>query len=251
VSVLSWLFTNTPIGKSVLCSCIISSLNAAQKTTNLYYFCNSFLGNRDLCGTIFRTLVLQLVRNNIELASHISDNYVSRGLTCSMTRLKELLPNLIMATSATRIIIDGLDECEDRDQKQILQELMKLGGNHCKILISSRDYGHIGKILRKKKTIAFRDRRNDINKDIQLYVTQALAGLRQQFEDQIIDEIKRAVVEKADGTFFVLSWHIWCTYLTSGMFLWVRLVVDSILDCHSIGELREAVIQLPEGLDAA
>jgi hypothetical protein len=35
------------------------------------------------------------------------------------------------------------------------------------------------------------------------------------------------------------------------MFLWVRLVIDSLLECHSINELREAVIQLPEGLDAA
>jgi hypothetical protein len=122
-----------------------------------------------------------------------------------MTQLKELLPNLTKATSETRIIIDGLDECEDRDQTQILKELMKLGGNRCKILISSRDYGDIGKIPRKKKTLAFRDRRNDINKDIQLYVTQTLAGLRERFGDQIIDEIKRVVVEKADGTFFVIN----------------------------------------------
>ena len=36
-----------------------------------------------------------------------------------------------------------------------------------------------------------------------------------------------------------------------GMFLWVRLVVDSLLECHSISELRVAVTQLPNGLNAA
>lgn len=234
----------------MLCSHILSSFKNAGNSTNLYYFCNSHSDSRDLCGTIFRTLALQLIRENIELVSYVSDNYAARGLTCSMTQLKELLPNLIKATLATRIIIDGLDECEDKDQKQILQELMKLCGDRCKVLISSRDSGHIGKTLRKKKTLAFRDRRGDIDRDIRLYASQALAGLREEFGDEIIEEIEQAVVKKADGE-LGFDFHTSCAYTILGMFLWVRLVIDSILDCHSISELRKVVTLLPEGLDAA
>jgi hypothetical protein len=168
-----------------------------------------------------------------------------------MTQLKELLPNLIKATLSTRIITDGLDECEDKDQKQILQELMKLCGDRCKVLISSRDGGHIGKVLRKKKTLAFRDRRSDVDRDIRLYASHTLAGLREEFGDDIIEEIEQAVVKKADGGLGLLSFYTCCTDASLGMFLWVRLVIDSILDCHSISELRNAVTLLPEGLDAA
>jgi hypothetical protein len=37
----------------------------------------------------------------------------------------------------------------------------------------------------------------------------------------------------------------------SGMFLWVRLIVQSLEECHSHQELIEAVETLPEGLDKA
>lgn len=121
-----------------------------------------------------------------------------------MTQLKELLLNLLKASSNTIIILDGLDECEDKCQKQILQEVMKLGGEHCKILISSREGGHISKTLRKRKTLALKDQKNEIDRDIRLYATQTLAGLREKFADDIVKEIQQRVVEKADG---VLSPH--------------------------------------------
>jgi hypothetical protein len=125
-----------------------------------------------------------------------------------MSQLKELVPNLIKATTATRIVIDGLDECGDKDQKQILQELTKLCGERCKVLISSRDGGHIGKVLKKRRIIAFRDRRSDIDNDIRLYASQTLSELREQFGDEIIDEIKQTVVEKADGAYkFESHWQ--------------------------------------------
>jgi hypothetical protein len=36
-----------------------------------------------------------------------------------------------------------------------------------------------------------------------------------------------------------------------GMFLWVRLVMKSLEECHSVRELEDAVDTLPEGLDQA
>ena len=190
---------NGILGKSVLCSHVISSLRAARKSTTLYYFCNSYHGDRNLCATIFRTLILQLVRGNVDFASHISDDYIAKCLSCSMAQLKALLPTLLNATVSTRIIVDGLDECEDKQQRQVLQELLKLSGDRCKLLISSRDGGSISKILKKKRRIALGDCRADVDADIRLYTSQALTELRERFDSEIIIEINQSVAEKAGG----------------------------------------------------
>ncbi len=190
------------IGKSVLCSHIIHSLKSEPKLTTIYYFCNSQTDGRDVCNRLMRTLALQLLRAHIDLAPHISDNYTQRGYNPSMQQLRKLLPELLATTQMTRIVIDGLDECQGHDQRTALQELISLCSpslSCCKILFSSREGVQISKVLSRKPSISLRDERSGVDPDIRLFVHQHLADLRERFHGEIIDNIEEIVVNKADG----------------------------------------------------
>ncbi|KAL9116701.1 MAG: hypothetical protein Q9187_006774, partial [Circinaria calcarea] len=191
----------------------------------------------DRCSQILRALALQLLRAHLDLAPYVCDNYANRGRNPSMPQLRRLIPALLATIPLTRIVIDGLDECQEKDQRQILQELMSLctpSGVRCKILLSSREGVHLSRALRRKPNISLTERRVDVDTDIRLFVAHNLTELRERFDGKVVDGIEKRVVKKADG-----------------MFLWVRLVIATLHDRHSIQELQNAMDELPEGLNEA
>lgn len=119
--------------------------------------------------------------------------------------MRKLLADLISAIDNTRICIDGLDECRDEDQKVILTELIslsKLPGDHrCRILFSNRESGQINKIMSRTRAISLKEESINVNKDIMLYVDEKISDLRSRgnFSDQLIEEAKCKVVQKAQG----------------------------------------------------
>ena len=195
------------LGKSILCSRIIGFLQEEQKVTVAYYFCNSHNDGGNPCNQILRSLVLQLLRQHLDLPPHVCENYTNRGYNPSMQQLRKLLPELLDTIPAIRIIIDGLDECQEKMQKQVMQELLCLctsSDGHCKILFSSREGVEISKALRRKQCISLRDEKKDVDTDIQLFTHQSLAELRERFNSKEVDDIERTVVNKANGGSFIL-----------------------------------------------
>jgi hypothetical protein len=153
-----------------------------------------------------RSLTLQLLRQNIELAAYVFENYANKGFPPSVSHLRTLLKSLLSTIPTTRICIDGLDEYPPGEQRSILQELLTLAkqpGAHCRILFSSRDVDNIRKALDKKPTISFRDEKDALDKDIQAYVRGALAELREKFRThpRLMDDIENQIIAKADGKF--------------------------------------------------
>lgn len=205
--------------------------------TVAYFFCNGYSDGGDRCSQILRALALQLLRAHLDLAPYVCDNYANRGRNPSMPQLRKLIPDLLATIPLTRIVVDGLDECQEKDQKVILQELLPLfthSGLRCKILLSSREGVHLSKMLRRKPNISLTEWKVDVDTDVRLFVTHNLKELREIFDSKVIDDIEKRVVKKANG-----------------MFLWVRLVIATLEDRHSIRELQAAVDELPEGLNEA
>ena len=119
-----------------------------------------------------------------------------------MQQLRKLLPELLDTISAIRIIIDGLDECQEKMQKPIMQELLTLcksSDGHCKVLFSSREGVAISKILRRKPYISLKDEKKDVDTDIQLFTNRSLEELRHRFDSKCGDDIEKPVVKKANG----------------------------------------------------
>jgi hypothetical protein len=224
---------NSSAGKTILSTYVIGRLQAEGGFTTAYHICNSYTTGKNLLGDILRSIAVQLLRLNLELAIYVFENYANKGLPPSIVRLRKLLPELLGTISSVRIIIDGLDEYPEPDQRSILTELIKISGDNCRILFSNREGTLITRTLGSKPTISLRDQ-DGVNKDIELHVHARLKELRSRFGDVLVNRIENDIVEKADG-----------------MFLWVRLVMQSLDDCYSSKELLDAVARLPRGLKKA
>lgn len=85
--------------------------------------------------------------------------------------------------------------------------------------------------MRKGPTISLTDEHEKVSHDIRIYTESTLASLYERFEKQDIDDIAAEVVRKANA-----------------MFLWVWLVVDTLLEQQSIYDLQKTVQNLPSEL---
>jgi hypothetical protein len=154
-----------------------------------------------------RSLTLQLLRQNVELAAFVFENYANKGFPPSVSHLRTLLNTLLRGITTTRICIDGLDEYPPNEQRSILQELLSLArlpGGHCRVLFSSRDVDNIRKALQNKPTISFRDEEAALDEDIKAYVHDALAEIRENFKahTRLLDDIQSRIIAKANGEYF-------------------------------------------------
>ncbi|KAH8650674.1 hypothetical protein BGZ60DRAFT_462571, partial [Tricladium varicosporioides] len=225
------------VGKSVICSQVIQFIQTEQQLMVAYYFCTYQSDRFNACREVMRSLCAQILRKNKDLAAHVSENYANCGLEPSMMQLRRLLGELLAAIRSSRIIIDGLDECDEHCQKQILSELLRIcnqAGESCKFLISSRDNGFIARKLSKVPTISLNEERKNTEVDIALFVKHRIIDLSEKFGPEVISPIEEILVKKAEGTF-----------------LRVQLVITMLEDQYSVQELEDAAEKLPEGLDAA
>jgi len=182
-----------------MCSYITQELSSNPDLDVCYYFCNS--QDRGAGSTqILRSITLQLLRNHLELASLISNEFVYRGLSCGPKQLKVLIPQILQMIPRTRILIDGVDECSMDTQRAVLKDLQALcsGGTiACKILFSSRKEVHIKDGLSDRQQVSL-DNRDEVETDIRLYVKHRLRTLLTSDAD-LLNRIESILVEKSNG----------------------------------------------------
>ncbi|KAH7068353.1 hypothetical protein BKA63DRAFT_112495 [Paraphoma chrysanthemicola] len=242
---LVWITGKPGAGKSVLCSNIIQRTQSSGLEV-LYYFCSYLGDSTDRCSRLLRSLAYQIIQKRQDLATYVYDNYTSHRPDEKI--MIELLQQLLPELGSTRIVIDGVDEW-NAHQHELLTHLKKLIRTDaslkiCKILISSRDTLEFSRNLAKRnKTIAFSnlsDRQESIaiKHSISCFVEARLNDLPSHFDDLdpeglITARIKRKLIE-----------------MSNGMFLWVRLVLDSFNSIYSPEDLSNIVDNLPSDLNS-
>jgi len=193
----------------VLASKIIRFLLSDQKTIVLYYFCSFSSSTGRTRSHILKLLITQLLNRSRDLASYVYEEYVAMGKTTSMLQLKDLIFALLQGFRITRIVVDGLDECDESDQKDIIEDLRRLAGvspsgSICKILFVSRDISSISQHLRKMSSINLSFERTAIDSAIKSFVISKLDPVREKvlhmnLGSGLIDSISSEILEKADG----------------------------------------------------
>jgi hypothetical protein len=191
-----------------MCTCIVDLLEKVEPLKVCYYFCNNQDDGWDNPSErVLGIIAIQLLRAHPELASLITNEFVSRGLSSGLAQLRVLVPKLLELQPCTRIVIDGIDECSKGGQKALLKELQAtcLGPKlRCKILFSSRRETDIKTELDKKPTISL-DENDKVELDIQRYIAYKIQLLQSRFkgklESDLFNDIALSLVEKADGSF--------------------------------------------------
>ena len=235
-----WMSGRPGCGKSFLCSLIIEHLPTRPDLISLYYFCGHKSRDSDDCALILKTLTNQLLRQDRDLAPLIYQNYLTKGLTTKTTHamkkiLKEILPSINF--TSTRIILDGVDECDEAVQHHILADLIDIQRHvkhRCKILIASRNEPLIRKSMVQSIHLPLGSK---TEAGLKLYIQGEVSKLKLTFsniESSLWADIEEKLKCKANG-----------------MFLWVRLVTVMLGQQMSEAELEEAIDQLPDGLNEA
>lgn len=193
------------LGKSILCARLIQYLQDATEIPTLYFFCSGYITSKNLCSEIFRTLISQLLRLNPELSLHIYDDFIQKGCQISMVQLRVLLPQLLLSIASSRIIIDGLDECDQADQKSALLELFKMTGlaeTSCKLFLSCRSNVSAPRSLKRMPLVCLSTVQSFLESDIRIYVKAALVEIQEEdrFHGHDLDDIEEAVMSKTKGT---------------------------------------------------
>ncbi|KAJ8130813.1 hypothetical protein O1611_g2810 [Lasiodiplodia mahajangana] len=189
--------------------------------------------------------------NDTDLSTMAFTDFVQKYREPSLKVLRTMLigarekPGLLHGVPTCRILIDGLDECDPAEQKYIVEDLLQLTSANskncnCKLLISSRDVPEISRTLWKKKrdigVISLSQEHDSLNRTIKMFVESRLKDLVEertsfQMGDKEVDGIVDIMTSKADG-----------------MFLWAKLVLDSLSDVDSIRELHAAITSMPREL---
>ena len=232
-----WITGIPGAGKTFLSSLIVDHLAIRPEHTSMYYFCGQRSSTRNISAQVLRTLMIQLLRQNLDLAPLVHQAYLQKGLSCSSPSMKKMLKEVLPNIKSTRIVLDGIDECGHSTQKDIvatLVELQKYAGDSCKILISSRDEPQINKSLPRKTHVPLE---GNTAVGLRLYIQHYIAELKVLFpclDASLFDRVEQRL-----------------QLMANGMFLWVRLVVMMLKEQVSDIDFETAIDQLPEGLDEA
>ncbi|KAF4630229.1 hypothetical protein G7Y89_g7913 [Cudoniella acicularis] len=161
----------------------------------------------------------------------------------------ESLVDTLIATahgfSQVFLVIDALDECplESGHREQLLELLRQIHGaqsENLHIFLTSRKESDIdaaiSRLLKLETCFAIdlSVRRDDVNRDIGIYVDKTLAAPKYDFwPSEIKSKAKKSLVDKADG-----------------MFQYVVCQFEELAKLGSPGAIFEALEALPKGLDA-
>lgn len=189
----------------------------------MFYFCGHH--GADTSSEVLKTLILQIIAKSPDLVGIAYEHFVLKYAAPSLKALRDMLigskENLGMlhGIETCRILIDGVDECDEREQRFIIEDLLQLvcakSTHNCKLLLCSRSIPAISKLLQKKSRsvvdIPLSAERTSINDSIQTLVKKRLRDIEEghamfQLDSDTIEELISIILDKADGRrVFILS----------------------------------------------
>lgn len=186
-----------------------------------------------------------------------------RDLKSNTKFAQDTLSKVLKCAGPTYIIMDGLDEIAELERQMTLRTLLDIL-NDCdetKLLISSRIEDDIASIVKDNAQTIRVDHKNA--GCLQAYITSRTQQWLHNsgFDGQACSEVKALLAPlaaKAKGKSCKLALLIlrpfevsFPTLMSTGMFLYVRIVMDSITMCHSLELIRSELRILPESLEEA
>ncbi|OAL01344.1 hypothetical protein IQ06DRAFT_220549 [Phaeosphaeriaceae sp. SRC1lsM3a] len=138
-------------------------------------------------------------------------------------------------SSKIAILVDALDECEQREEVlRFLQKLdvEKFGVN---ILVTCREDADFGSPVDLYERLRMEDCRCEVDKDIKSYITHRLAtdDHLKKLPQAIKNEIKDSLIERS-----------------AGMFRWAQCQMDELSHLRSVKAIRTSLSHLPPTLNA-
>ena len=172
----------------------------------IYYFCPHHQASQTKSSDVLRSLATQLLARTTSLAPYVLETFASNGQQPTKKNLGKILEKMITSLPSLRIVFDGLDECLQDDQDEIIEDLLRIKRptpGACKLLFSSQKHRSIYRRLHLKPTIGLDDNTENINSTISSFIHPRLQTLRDRFSSVIVDHLENLLLDKANGCGFL------------------------------------------------
>ncbi|KAF2111820.1 hypothetical protein BDV96DRAFT_649794 [Lophiotrema nucula] len=239
-----WLHGIPGCGKTILSATVLQDVTQYSqddpgKVVAYFYFSFSNIDTSD-ADLMLRSLLCQLTLRCIDVPSSLEKAFTSSGQgyrKASQDTLLVILRELLDIFPQTYIVIDALDECNQReDLLSILSEIARWQASSLHLIVTSRKLGTIESSLENfvepQHIVSLQS--DVVDKDIAKYVVEKLAQdtILRRWRDDIKQEIRAALMGGSKG-----------------MFRWAACQLDSLKKCPNPAKLRKALATLPSTLN--
>ena len=208
-----WLYGIPGCGKTILCSTVVEHILHVCATTSdiavLYFFFDFNDMEKQQHESMMRSLLSQLSMHFVRVPPVLETIYSScmeGGRNPNFEALKETFRKMATAFRATFIVVDALDECNERPE--LLADIEEMNGwedANLRILVTSRREKEIEDSILRLTEDANRIciQSAFVNADIRAYVHGQLRTNRRlqkwQKQPNVQSEIENTLMEKANG----------------------------------------------------
>ena len=235
-------------GKTVLTSVIIEEcLKLAEAKRDeislAYFYCRDQDGQRNKFPSVAKAMLAQLLQQNPDILAYLYDECLrsAKVTLASPQDCVKLLSAVLQAVPQSFIIIDGIDECEQKERRAILNFFVS-AINNCEPgklrgFFISQELNDIKAALHNPETLRLNEEHSKL--DIRNYAVKQASDIQERFRlmpDEARDHIVQLVCDGSDG-----------------MFLFAKLVLENLYGQQNLedvyNEMRHDVF--PHGFDQA
>jgi hypothetical protein len=210
-----------------------------------FFYCRHQDAQRNTFVSIVKAMLAQLLQQNPDILAYLHDclSNASQLTLESQEECSKILGTVLLAVPKTFIIIDGIDECELKERRQILSyftsAFRRYDGEPGKLrgFFVSQTENDIKKALHSAVTLRLTEEHN--KRDIQSYANKHSLQIQQKFTsmpNEARDHIAQIVCETAQG-----------------MFLFAKLILENLYDQTNLTDLYQELRPdtFPRGLEQA
>ncbi|MCJ1463915.1 hypothetical protein MMC07_002524 [Pseudocyphellaria aurata] len=224
-------------GKTVLSANVVEDLNGTSAAVS-YFFCRHdeaiSLETRTIIGSI-ASQIFDIIKSDIAIASAISKFRLD---TLDTDQILDCLQNLLPSNSRKYfVVIDGLDECEEKERHLLLQCLKQL------LMIPKRVF----QIYCSSRPDVSRWARTFLEPQWNISMPQTSVDIEEYVEDTLEDQLESATLSIGEPT-LILTIKDALLENAHGMFLWVKFQIGSICSQKTDKAILAALEDLPKDL---
>ncbi|KAK1533915.1 hypothetical protein CPAR01_10623 [Colletotrichum paranaense] len=252
-SSILWLNGHVGSGKSFLTSKVIDryrshpgdTLRSPENDEGFaHFYCDRSLNDRRDIKAILSSYIVQLLtvsrhrdRWHKKLLMFCKDAAASRR-SLQISECQQFVRDLVNTYPRSILVLDALDECDQRSRTQIVSFFRKLvedSDRPVKVFMSSRPETDVLELMETSSCIQIStsDNQKDIEKYIDLKLSQG--GLSPIWKRQSVKSLVRKTLLEKHG----------------GMFKWVQLQWDQLEPLSTEIDVKQRLKKLPEGLVAS